>query len=150
MRTNVALSSTTCSLHFQGEKSFQIYPTTTKLQNTSHQTHTTIHRKFTLTLNLPSLQNKTTDVVIQQHSRKLLKMDILMSETCWAHNKWNKIASDIKLVFHSSTLIRVACMFLSNTTYFYLMVEVYLHYYLRYNYMFRLLTIVIFRLYMNP
>ena len=28
---------------------------------------------------------------------------ILMSETCWAHNKWNKIASDIKLVFHSST-----------------------------------------------
>ena len=27
-----------------------------------------------------------------------------MSETCWAHNKWNKIASDIKLVFHSSTI----------------------------------------------
>ena len=48
--------------------------------------------------------NKTTDVVIHQHSRKLLKMDILMSETCWAHNKWNKIASDIKLVFHSSTI----------------------------------------------
>ena len=34
-----------------------------------------------------------------------LKMDILMSETCWAHNKWNKIASDIKLVFHSSEII---------------------------------------------
>ena len=48
-------------------------------------------------------ENKTTDVVIQQHSRRLLKMDILMSETCWAP-KWNKIASDIKLVFHSSTL----------------------------------------------
>ena len=31
-------------------------------------------------------------------------MDILMSETCWAHNKWNKIASNIKLVFHSSTI----------------------------------------------
>ena len=30
-------------------------------------------------------------------------MDILMSETCWAHKRWNKIASDIKLVFHSST-----------------------------------------------
>jgi hypothetical protein len=30
-------------------------------------------------------ENKTTDVVIQQHSRKLLMMDILMSETCWAH-----------------------------------------------------------------
>ena len=27
-------------------------------------------------------ENKTTDVVIQQHSRKLLKMDILMFETC--------------------------------------------------------------------
>ena len=30
-------------------------------------------------------------------------MDILMFETCRAH-KWNKIASDIKLVFHSSTI----------------------------------------------
>ena len=49
-------------------------------------------------------ENKTTDVVIHQHSRKVLMMDILMSETCWAHNKWNKTASDIKLVFHSSTI----------------------------------------------
>ena len=49
-------------------------------------------------------ENKTTDVVIHQHSRKLLKMDILMSETCWAHKKWNKTASDIKLVFHLSTI----------------------------------------------
>jgi len=40
----------------------------------------------------------------QQHSRKLLVMDILMSETCWVHKKWNKIASDIKLVFYSSTI----------------------------------------------
>jgi hypothetical protein len=31
-------------------------------------------------------------------------MDIIMSETCWAHNKWNKITSDIELVFHSSTI----------------------------------------------
>jgi len=31
-------------------------------------------------------------------------MDILMSETCWAHKKWNEIASDIKLVFYSSTM----------------------------------------------
>ena len=53
----------------------------------------------------PAKQNKTTDVVIHQHSRKLLKMDILMSETCWAHNKWNIIARDIKLVFHLSTYI---------------------------------------------
>ena len=54
--------------------------------------------------NTQRTENKTTDVVIQQHSRKLLMMDILMSETCWAHKKWNKIASDIKLVFHSSTI----------------------------------------------
>jgi len=60
-------------------------PITTKQQSTSHQTYTTKHRKFTLTLNHLSLQNKTTSVVIQQHSRKLLMMDILMSETCWTH-----------------------------------------------------------------
>ena len=48
-------------------------------------------------------KNNTTNVVIQQNSRKLLMMDILMSETCWAHKKWNKIASYIKLVFYSST-----------------------------------------------
>ena len=53
--------------------------------------------------NTQRTENKMTDVVIQQHSRKLLMMDILISETCWAHKKWNKIASDIKLVFHSST-----------------------------------------------
>ena len=29
---------------------------------------------------------------------------ILMSETCWAHKKWNKTSSDIKLVFCSSTI----------------------------------------------
>ena len=45
-----------------------------------------------------------TDVVIQQHSRKLFMMDILMSETCWVHKKWHKIASDIKLVFYSSAI----------------------------------------------
>jgi len=52
-------------------------------------------------------ENKTTDVVIQQHSRKLLMMDILTSETCWVHKKWNKIASDIKLVFYSSTILNL-------------------------------------------
>ena len=52
-------------------------------------------------------KNNTTNVVIQQNSRKLLMMNILMSETCWAHKKWNKIVSDIKLVFYSSTS---ACM----------------------------------------
>jgi len=60
-------------------------PATPKLQHTSNQEH-------------------TTNVVIEQNSRKLLMMDILVSETCWAHKKWNKIASDIKLVFYSSTI----------------------------------------------
>jgi len=54
------------------------------------------------TTNLLYTTNITTNVVIHRHSRKLLVMDILMSETCWAHKKWNKIASDIKLVFYSS------------------------------------------------
>ena len=54
--------------------------------------------------NTQRTKNKTTDVLIHQHSRKHLMMDILMSETCWAHNKWNKIASGIKLVIHSSTV----------------------------------------------
>ena len=54
--------------------------------------------------NTQRTDNKTTDVVTQQHSRKLLMMYILMSETCWAHKKWNKISSDIRLVFYSSTI----------------------------------------------
>ena len=57
--------------------------------------------------NIQRNKNKTTDVVIQQHSRKLLMMDILMSETCWAHKKWHKIASDIKLVCYSSTITKM-------------------------------------------
>jgi len=47
-------------------------------------------------------KNNTTNVIIQQNGRKLLMMDILMSETRWAHKKWNKITSDIELVFYSS------------------------------------------------
>jgi len=35
-----------------------------------------------LMLNPLSLQNNTTNVVIQQNSRKRLMMDMLMSETC--------------------------------------------------------------------
>jgi len=49
-------------------------------------------------------KNNTANEVIQRNSRKLLMMDILMSEICWAHKKWNKIASDIKLIFYSSTI----------------------------------------------
>ena len=42
------------------------------------------HQKISRTKssNTQRTENKTTDVVIHQHSRKLLKMDILMSETC--------------------------------------------------------------------
>jgi len=60
-------------------------------------------------------KNNTTNVVIQQNSRKLLMMDILMSEKCWAHKKWNKRASAIKLVFYSSreTLFSQWCGYFS-------------------------------------
>ena len=52
-------------------------------------------------------QEQNDNVVIEQHSRKLLMMDILMSKTCWVHKKWNKIASDIKLVFYSSASVGI-------------------------------------------
>ena len=54
-----------------------------------------------------SNQEQSTNVVIEENSRKLLMMDILMSETCWAHKKWNKIANDIKLVFYSSCITMI-------------------------------------------
>ena len=41
-------------------------------------THTQPHQIS----NTQRTENKMTDVVIQQHSRKRLMMDILMSETC--------------------------------------------------------------------
>ena len=57
--------------------------------------------------NTHQTKNNTINVVIQQNSCKLLMMDILMSETCCAHKKWNKTASDIKMVFYSSTIFEV-------------------------------------------
>ena len=54
--------------------------------------------------NIHRTKNNTTNVVIQQNSSKLLMMDVLMSETCRAYKKWNKIASDNKVVFYSSTI----------------------------------------------
>ena len=54
--------------------------------------------------NTHGTKNNATNVVIQQNSRKLLMMDTLISETYWVHKTWNKIASDIKLVFYSSTI----------------------------------------------
>ena len=76
------------------------------LQAEACKTNTTQNQSHQIS-NTQRTENKTTDVVTQQHSCKLLMMDILMSETCWAHKKWNKIASDIKLVFHSSNFYRI-------------------------------------------
>jgi len=52
-------------------------------------------------------KKNTTSVAIQQNSRKLLMVDILMSETCRAHKKWNKMASDIKLIFCTSAITKM-------------------------------------------
>ena len=88
--------------------------TTSVLQPAKRTLPKTSHTKSS---NTQRTENKTTDVVIHQHSRELLMMDISMSETCWAHKKWNKIASDIKLVFHSSiTSGQFACIVWSVTT----------------------------------
>ena len=40
-----------------------------------------------LNSNTQQTKNETADVVNQQHSRKLLMMGILMSETCWVYKK---------------------------------------------------------------
>jgi len=48
---------------------------------TQHVSDTTQTQQHQIS-NTQRTENKTTDVVIQQHSRKLLMMDILMSETC--------------------------------------------------------------------
>ena len=85
-----------------GAVGFKYYPRC-RLEASACNTDTTPtqpHRKS----NTHRTKNKTTNVVIQQHSRKLLMMDISMSETCWVYKKWNKIASDIKLVFYSSAI----------------------------------------------
>ena len=63
-------------------------------------TPTQLHRNS----NTHRTKYNTTNVVNQQNSRKLMMIDILISETCWAHKKWNKRASDIKLVSYSSTI----------------------------------------------
>jgi len=69
--------------------------------------------------NTQRTENTTTDVLIQQQSHKLLMMEISMSETCWAHKKWNKITSDIKLVVYSSTTLILICDVLHSVRYSY-------------------------------
>ena len=47
-----------------------------------------MNRTLTQTHSKP--RTKSASVVVQQHSRKLLKMGILMPETCWVSKKKNK------------------------------------------------------------
>ena len=76
------------------------YPCCRLKHNNTDTTPTQPHRNC----NTHRTKNNTTNVVIQQNIHKLLMMDILMSETCWAHKKWNKIVIDIKLVFYFSAI----------------------------------------------
>jgi len=50
--------------------------------------------------------------VIQQNSRKLLMIDLLMSETCWAHKKWNKNSKwhQVGLLFSTTMSINLQTM----------------------------------------
>jgi len=54
---------------------------TTKRQNISQLIHTTKHQNYT-NANFSIVAGQYSHVVVQQHSHKLLKMDILMPETC--------------------------------------------------------------------
>ena len=71
------------------------------LQHVYHSNPTTPKHQHT------SKQEHTTNVVIQQNSRKLLMMDILMSETCWAHKKWirNSKWHEVSLSFSTTTMM---------------------------------------------
>ena len=77
-----------------------------ELPHSACNTVTTQNQPYQIS-NTKRTENKTTDVVIQQHSPKLLMMDILISETCWVYKKWNKITSDIKLLLYSSTITMI-------------------------------------------
>ena len=70
----------TCYLYF----TYYLLNMCFNLQTGHHQTSPAANP------NTQRKENMITDVVIHQHSRGLLKIDILMFETCWANNKWNK------------------------------------------------------------
>jgi len=97
--TSVVLFSVRCVLEISCRWVWVVFVLQTEACNTD-TTQTHLHQIS----NTQRTENKTTDVVIQQHSRKPLMMDTLISETCWVHKKWNKISSDIKLLFYSSTI----------------------------------------------
>ena len=79
-----------CWIFFSLQHIYHSKTTTSKHQHTSKQEH-------------------TTNVVIQQNSRKLLMMDIFMSETFWAHKKWNKNSKrhQVGLLFSTITMVPV-------------------------------------------
>ena len=54
--------------------------------------------------NTQRTENKTTDVVIQQQSQAPDDGYINVRNMSSTYKMWNKIASDIRLVFHSSTI----------------------------------------------
>ena len=84
-------------------------------QTTKHYTkHTTTLSKGTLIAKTSVFTEQDDRCVNPQHSRWLLKMDIFKSETCWAHNKLNKITSDFRLVFHYSTTATITINFKFN------------------------------------
>ena len=80
-----------CWICFSLQHRYHSNPTTPKHQHTSKQEH-------------------TTNVVIQQNSRKLLMMDILISETYCAHKKWirNSKWHEVCLLFSTNSVVHGA------------------------------------------
>ena len=74
-----------CVWVLQVQHGYHSNPTTPKLQHTSNQEQYDQRDNSTAQSQAPD-------------------DGYIMSETYWAHKKWNKIASDIKLVFYSSTI----------------------------------------------
>ena len=72
-------------------------------QHNTDTTPTQPHRNS----NTHRTKNNTTNVVIQQNSRKLLMMDMLMSETRWAHKKWNKNSKWYRVGLSFSTITMI-------------------------------------------
>jgi len=62
------------------------YEVVSMLQSSACNTDTTQIQLHQIS-NTQRTKNKTTNVIIQQHSHKVLMMDILMSETCGVHKK---------------------------------------------------------------
>jgi len=77
MSIDVAISGDRNVIKKEAEKILEYKDLTIEACNTD-TTQTQPHR----IANAQRTENQTTDVIIQQNSRKLLMMDILISETC--------------------------------------------------------------------